>query len=106
MMTMSNETQTQEANGNEEVHEEAGNPTMINVRTDGLKVDLVLLENRVTGLTVDFQGSSGSEELHRWLRLIDGMLMGSSPAAQKSIPHLLGEAVTERRASERSGSGT
>ena len=66
---------------------------MINVRSEGLKVDLVLLKNRVSGLTIDYQGISENKELHKWLRIIDGMLSGSAPSPEGSIPQILGEAA-------------
>ena len=100
---MSTEAPTTENAGTEETPEVTENPTMINVRTEGLKVDLVLLENKVTGLSIDYQGIKGSEELHRWLRLIDGMLTDTSSSAQRSIPHILGDAVVERRTRPRLG---
>ncbi|MGD0319804.1 MAG: hypothetical protein ABSB56_08930 [Nitrososphaerales archaeon] len=73
--------------------QENGEPTMINVRSEGLKVDLVLLKNRVSGLTIDYQGISENKELHKWLRIIDGMLSGSAPSPEGSIPQILGEAA-------------
>jgi hypothetical protein len=66
---------------------------MINVRSEGLKVDLVLLKNRVSGLTIDYQGISENKELHKWLRIIDGMLSDSTPSPEGSIPKILGEAA-------------
>ncbi|MGD0146015.1 MAG: hypothetical protein ABSB53_04070 [Nitrososphaerales archaeon] len=48
----------------DEVIPEAGvEPTMINVRSEGLKLDLVLLKNRISGLTIDYQSISESDEL-------------------------------------------
>jgi hypothetical protein len=76
----------------EELQENA-EPTMINVRSEGLKLDLVLLQNRVSGLTMDFQNISKSGELHKWLRIIDGMLSGFVPSLEGSIPQILGEAT-------------
>ena len=66
---------------------------MINVRREGLKLDLVLLQNSVSGLTIDYQGISENKELHKWLRIIDGMLSGSAPSPEGSIPRILGEAT-------------
>ena len=66
---------------------------MINVRSEGLKLDLVLLKNRVTGLTIDFQNVAKSDELHKWLRVIDGMLSGSTSPSERSIPQILGAAA-------------
>ncbi|MGD0396420.1 MAG: hypothetical protein ABSB26_05875, partial [Nitrososphaerales archaeon] len=73
--------------------QENAEPTMINVRSEGLKLDLVLLQNRVSGLTIDYQGISENKELHKWLRIIDGMLSGSAPSPEGSIPKILGEAA-------------
>jgi len=78
---------------NAEPTEVNAEPTMINVRSEGLKLDLVLLNNKVTGLTIDFQNSAKSDELHRWLRVIDGMLSGSALSSERSIPQILGEAA-------------
>ena len=90
---MSDELPTSEGSQNEESAEGNPEPTMINVRSEGLKLDLVLLNNRVTGLTIDFQNVAKSDELHRWLRVIDGMLSGSAPSSERSIPQILGEAA-------------
>ena len=90
---MSSEHPRPEEAQNEESTEGAAEPTMINVRSEGLKLDLVLLNNRVTGLTIDFQNVSKSDELHKWLRVIDGMLSSSVPSSERSIPQILGEAA-------------
>jgi len=66
---------------------------MMNVRSEGLKLDLVLLKNRVSGLTIDYQSISKSDELQKWLRIIDRMLSDSSPSPEGSIPQILGEAT-------------
>ncbi|MGD0478425.1 MAG: hypothetical protein ABSB29_09715 [Nitrososphaerales archaeon] len=76
----SNESQAVEAVPSEELPEASAEPTMINVRSQGLKLDLVLLQNRVSGLTIDYQGISESKELHKWIKIIDGMLSGSVPS--------------------------
>jgi len=90
---MSSEHAMSEGKREEEPAEGASEPTMINVRSEGLKLDLVLLNNRVTGLSIDFQNASKSDELHKWLRVIDGMLSTSAPASERSIPQILGEAA-------------
>jgi hypothetical protein len=89
----SNESPATEGVQSEELPEMGAEPTMINVRTEGLKLDLVLLKNRVSGLTIDYQNISESEDLHRWLRIIEGMLSGSAPSPGGSFPQILGEAV-------------
>jgi flagellar biosynthesis GTPase FlhF len=71
-------------NGPEEGLQETAEPTMINVRSEGLKLDLVLLQNRVSGLTIDYQSISKSDELQRWLKIIDGMLSGSAQSPEGS----------------------
>ena len=68
-------------------------PTMINIRSTGLRLDLVLLRNKVSGLTIDYQGVSKSGELQRWLRVIDGLLSGSAPSPEGPFPQNLGEAA-------------
>ncbi len=68
-------------------------PTMINVRSEGLKLNLVLLKNRVSGLTIDYQNISENRELQKWLRIIEGMFSESAPSPERSIPQILGEAV-------------
>jgi len=75
----------------EELHEDA-EPTMINVRSEGLKLDLVLLKNMVSGLTIDYQDISESGELQRWIRIIEGMISESAPSPE-SVPQILGEAA-------------
>jgi len=90
---MSREQETGESVRTEEPSEPAPEPTMINVRSEGLKLDLVLLENKVTGLTIDFQNVAKSDELHKWLKVIDGMLSGSASSSERSIPQILGEAT-------------
>lgn len=89
---MSSEQETEGAHREEPTEPEA-EPTMINVRSEGLKLDLVLLKNKVTGLTIDFQNVAKSDELHKWLRVIDGMLSGSPSKSERSIPQILGEAT-------------
>ena len=90
---MSSEQQPSEGVQGEEPTEPDAEPTMINVRSEGLKLDLVLLKNKVTGLTIDFQNVARSDELHKWLRVIDGMLSGSAKSSERSIPQILGEAT-------------
>ncbi|MGD0478016.1 MAG: hypothetical protein ABSB29_07615 [Nitrososphaerales archaeon] len=70
---------------------ENAEPTMINVRSEGLKLDLVLLQNKVSGLAIDYQGISKSGELQRWLRIIDGMLSDSAPSPEGSNVQTLSE---------------
>ena len=87
-------------NESEEVQDEApaevqAEPTMINVKSEGLKLDLILLNNRVTGLTIDFQNPAKSDELHKWLRVVDGMLSAAPVSSERSIPHILGEAARQ-----------
>jgi len=77
----------------EELPEEGVEPTMINVRSEGLKLDLVLLKNRVSGLTIDYQGISESDELRKWIKIIQGMIFGFTPSPEGSIPKILVEAV-------------
>ena len=71
--------------------QENAKPRMINVRSDGLKLDLVLLKNRVSGLTIDYQNISKSGELQRWLRIIDSVLSGSVLSLEGSVPQTLSE---------------
>jgi hypothetical protein len=66
---------------------------MINVRSEGLKLDLVLLKNRVSGLTIDYQNVDKDFELRKWLRVIDWMLSGTASSSERSIPEVLGEAA-------------
>jgi hypothetical protein len=79
---------------NEEPPEARAEPTMINVRSEGLKLDLVLLQNRISGLTIDYQNIPDSSELRRWIKVIDGMLSSSVPSLEGSIPQILGKAAT------------
>ena len=79
--------------GSEDGLQEEAEPTMINVRSEGLKLDLVLLKNRVSGLTIDYQGISKSDELQKWIKIIKGMLSSSAPSPEGSIPKILGEAT-------------
>ncbi len=88
----SSESLTVEDVRNEELQENA-DPTMINVRSEGLKLDLVLLQNRVSGLTIDYQGVSKSGELQEWLGIIDSMLSDSTPLPEGSISRILGGAA-------------
>ena len=88
----SSESLTVENVQNEDLQEKA-EPTMINLRSEGLKLDLVLLKNRVSGLTIDYQGISKSGELQEWLGIIDNMLSDSTPSPEGSIPKILGEAA-------------
>jgi hypothetical protein len=74
----------------DEVHKDT-EPTMINVRSEGLKLDLVLLENRISGLTMDYQDISGSVELQNWIRIIESVISESAPLPEKSAPKILGE---------------
>jgi hypothetical protein len=89
---MSNEELATEGARNEEPPEIEAEPTMLKVRSEGLKLDLVLLKNTVSGLTIDYQNVSGSKELHKWLGIIDGMISGSALSTE-SIPQILGEAA-------------
>jgi hypothetical protein len=89
----SSEGQAAEAVPSEGLVEASVEPTMLNVRSEGLKLDLVLLQNRVSGLTIDYQSISKSSELHKWIKIIDGMLSGSVPSLEGSIPQILGEAT-------------
>jgi hypothetical protein len=77
----------------EEASEPVADPTMINVRSEGLKLDLVLLKNRVSGLTIDYQNVDKDFELRKWLRVIDWMLSGTASSSERSIPEVLGEAA-------------
>ena len=77
---------------NEELLEKA-KPTMINLRSEGLKLDLVILQNRVSGLTIDYQGISKSGELQEWLGIIYNMLSDSTPSPEGSVSKILGEAA-------------
>ena len=90
---MSSESPAIEGVRSEEPPEAGAEPTMINVRSEGLKLDLVLLKNRVSGLTLDYQNISENRELRKWLRIIDGMLSDSAPSPERSIPQILGEAA-------------
>ena len=64
----------------EGVQEANPEPTTIKVRTEGLKLDLVVLNNKVSGLSIDYQSISRSGELQRWIKIIDGMISGSAPS--------------------------
>jgi len=66
---------------------------MINVRSEGLKVDLVLLKNRVSGLTIDYQGISEGDELQKWIRIIEGIISEPATSPESSIPQILGRAA-------------
>ena len=77
----------------EETPEPVADPTMINVRSEGLKLDLVILKNRVSGLTIDYQNVDKDFELRKWLRVIDWMLSGTAASSERSIPEVLGEAA-------------
>ena len=85
---------TAEVARSEELQEETAEPTMINVRSEGLKLDLVLLQNRVSGLTIDYQSISKSGELQRWLKIIDGMLSGSAQSSEGSSAQTPSEPAT------------
>jgi len=74
-----------------ELHEDA-EPTTINVRSEGLKLSLALLKNRVSGLTIDYQDISESGELRRWIRIIEDMISESAPSPE-SVPRALGESA-------------
>jgi hypothetical protein len=90
---MSNEEPPTEDLRNEEPPKVETEPTMLNVRSEGLKLDLVLLKNTVSGLTIDYQNVAGSKDLHKWLGIIDGMTSGSAPSTE-SIPQIPGEAAS------------
>lgn len=82
----SSENPTIEDVRSEEPPEAGAEPTMINIRSEGLKLDLVLLKNRVSGLTIDYQNISESSELQNWLRIIEGMISESSVSSEGSTP--------------------
>jgi ribosomal protein L13E len=84
-------SQPQLTKGQEKGLHENAKPTMINVRSEGFRLDLVLLQNRISGLTIDFQNNSKSSELQRWLKIIDGMLSGSAPSPGGSVPRNFSE---------------
>ncbi len=86
-------SQSQPLKGSEDGLQEDAGPTMINVRSEGLKLDLVLLQNRVSGLTIDYQGISKSGELRKWIKIIKGILSESPSPPQRPIPQILGEAA-------------
>jgi len=73
--------------------QENAEPTMINVRSEGLKLDLVLLKNKVSGLTIDYQNISKSDELRKWIRIVEGMTSRPAPLPEESIPQILNDAT-------------
>ena len=77
----------------EEPPEPGAERTTINVRSKGLKLDLVLRKNTVSGLTIDYQSISESGELQEWLRIIEDMISGLAPSPEGSIPQIAGEAT-------------
>jgi hypothetical protein len=91
--SMSSENPSTENARSEEAPEPVSDPTMINVRSEGLKLDLVLLKNRFSGLTIDYQNVDKDFELRKWLRVIDWMLSGTAASSERSIPEVLGEAA-------------
>ncbi len=89
----SSESLTMEDAQDEVIPEAGVEPTMINVRSEGLKLDLVLLKNRISGLTIDYQSISESDELPKWIKIIESMVSGFAPSSEESIPQILVEAV-------------
>jgi len=64
---------------------EVTEPTTIKVRTEGLKLDLVLIQNRISGLTIDYQNISSSGELQRWIEIIDAMISEKPPTSESRV---------------------
>ncbi len=69
--------------------------TLINVKTSGLKMDLVLRKRKVTGLSIDYQKLTKDAELQKWVAMLYSMLSGSTPASDAAIPLMIG-GVTAR----------
>jgi len=64
-----------------------GSSSVIKVRTEGLKVDLVLVDDKVSGLTIDYQNVKESAELEKWINVVDEMICPSSSSlADSTLP--------------------
>lgn len=59
---------------------------MIKVRSEGLKVDLVLANDKVTGLLIDFQNVNASGELKKWINVVDDMIFTPVSALASPMP--------------------
>jgi hypothetical protein len=66
-------------------------PMMINVKNQGLKVDLVLLEGSVSGLSIDYQDASKSGELQRWIEVVDAVIFRPAPSSVEPVAKIVEE---------------
>jgi len=71
--------------------ESKGSQSVVKVRSEGLKVDLFLSNDRVSGFTIDFQNIKENAELKRWLNIVDEMVfqrasLGEDVGPTPSVP--------------------
>ncbi len=68
-------------------------PEMVHIRKGGLKLDFVLRDGQVTGLTIDFQKLTDEDDLGPWIRTLDEILSNGTNLTAGSLPGLLGKRV-------------
>jgi hypothetical protein len=66
-------------------------PMTINMKNQGLKVDLVLLEGSVSGLSIDYRDVSKSGELQRWIEVVDAMILRPAPSSSQPAAKIVEE---------------
>jgi len=66
-------------------------PMTINVKNQGLKVDLVLLEGSVSDLSIDYRDVSKSDELKRWIEVVDAMIFRPVPPSNQPAVKIVEE---------------
>jgi len=69
---------------NEKSHKGGKEPTVIRVRSEGLKLDLMLRQDKVSGFTIDYHDPSKVAELQRWIKIIDHMIPEPGPPQKRS----------------------
>ena len=66
--------------------ESRGSPSIIKVRNEGLKVDLVMLDGKVSGFTLEYQDIKDSRELKKWIDIVDQMTFRPASATKDAVP--------------------
>ncbi len=68
-------------------------PTMVQIRKGGLKIDFVIRDGQITGLTIDFQKLTDQDEIGPWISALDDVLSAGTNLSAESLPGLLGKRV-------------
>ncbi len=64
---------------------------MVQIRKGGLKLDFVLRDRQITGLTIDFQKLTDKDDLGPWIRAVDEILSDGTNLTAESLSGLLGK---------------